>query len=327
MKKMKAIVVRQYGGPEVMNLEELPVPKPDDDELLIRVHACGVNPADWQIRSGKRHKLQKPFSYIPGFDFSGVVEATGTDVLGFKVGDAVYGFGDGWGYGKGSYAEYLVCKSNAISYKPKSLDFVQSAALPVVTCTAWPALFDVGHLSQDQSILIHGAAGGVGHVAVQLAKWKGAYVIGTASGYNESFLKEIGVDLFINYRTSKFEDVVQDVDVVLDSIVRDAQDEIDSVAANTLTRSFRVLRKGGILVCLCANPSKEMAAEYGVRAERADLKLDTERLAKIAEVVDAGFVMPHIHEVFSLADVGHAHTLSQEGHISGKVVLQIGASI
>jgi len=322
MKTMKAVVVRQYGGPEAMNLEELPVPKPDDDELLIRVRACGVNPADWQIRSGKRHKLQEPFSYIPGFDFSGVVEATGPDILGFEVGDAVYGYGGT----RGTYAEYLVCAPNVISHKPKNLDFVQSAALPVVTCTAWSALFDVGHLSQDQSILIHGAAGGVGHVAVQLAKWKGAHVIGTASGYNESFLKEIGVDLFINYRTSKFEEVVQDVDVVLDSIVRDAQDEIDSVAANTLTRSFRVLRKGGIIVCLCANPSKEMAAEYGVRAERADFKVDTGRLAKIAELVDAGFVRPHIHEVFSLADVGHAHTLSQGGHISGKIVLQVGES-
>ena len=317
MRKMKAIVVRRYGGPEVMNLEEMPVPEPGESELLIRVHGCGVNPADWQIRSGKRSRLEEPFSYVPGFDFAGVVEAIGSNVSGFQVGDAVYGGS------RGSYAEYIVCPSNIVALKPNNLNFLQSAALPVVACTAWSALFDVGNLSRGQSILIHAAAGGVGHIAVQLARWKGAYVIGTASGRNEDFLQQLGVNRFINYQTSRFEELVQNIDMVLDTIVRDAQDEIDSCAADTLRRSFSVLRKSGILVSVCAKPSPEVAAEYGVDAQKADNKFSTSRLARIAELVDTGFVKPNIHQVFPLADVRQAHTLSQEGHTRGKIVLQV----
>ena len=318
-KTMKAVRIHKYGGPRVLKYEDAPRPEPKEDELLIRVHAAGVNPADWQIRSGRRSKLKKPFSLILGGDVSGVVEAMGSGVTGFQTGDAVFGIVNT--QRGGAYAEYVTAPVSDIAHKPRSLDHIQAAALPVAALTAWQALFDAGELSAGQKVLIYAAAGGVGHIAVQLAKWKGAYVMGTASGHNENFLCRIGVDQFINYKTTRFENVVRGIDVVLESINRDIH--VEAFPGETLERSWGVLKKGGVLVSICATPSSETADAYGVRGKHVHMQPNTTQLTEIARLVDAGFVKPAIDTVFCLKDARKAHKLSQKGHTRGKIVLRV----
>jgi NADPH:quinone reductase-like Zn-dependent oxidoreductase len=290
-----------------------------EEELLIRVHATSVNPADWQIRSGRRFKLKKPFSLILGFDVSGVVEAVGSRVAKFKIGDAVFGMTDI--RAGGAYAEYVTAPAENVALAPSSLDHIQAAALPVVALTSWQVLFDAGELSPGQKVLIHGAAGGVGHVAVQLAKWKGAYVIGTASGRNESFLHRIGVDEFINYRTTRFEEVVRGVDVVLEAVNRDIP--VESVRGETLKRSLGVLKERGVLVSICDTNVSKTAAMYGLRGKYVLAQPNAAQLAEIAMLADAGHVKPAIDTVLPIEDARKAHRLSQKGHTRGKIVLQV----
>ena len=321
VRTMNAVRIHKYGGPDILTYEDIPRPEPKDDEVLIRVHAAGVNPADWQIRSGKRFVLKKPFALILGFDVSGVVEAVGSSVAHFKVDDAVYGMlrvRKG-----GAYAEYVTIPATDAAHKPRSLDHIQAAAMPVVALTAWQALFDTAELSAGQTVLIHAAAGGVGHIAVQLARWKGARVIGTASGRNEDFLRKIGCDEIINYNTTQFENVVGDVDVVLDAIVRDANAAIDAAAEVTLERSWNVLKKNGVLVSICATPSSETAAAYGVRGKYILAQPNAAQLTEIARLVDAGHVKPTIDTVLPLKEAGKAHKISQKGHTRGKIVLRV----
>lgn len=315
---MKAVQIHEYGGGEVLTYEDVPRPEPKEDELLIRVHAAGVNPADWQIRSGKRFILKEPFSLILGFDVSGVVEEVGSSVAHFRVGDEVYGMLKG-----GAYAEYVTSASTDVVRKPRSLNHIQAAAMPVVSLTAWQALFDAAGLSAGQTILIHAAGGGVGHIAVQLAKWKGACVIGTASGRNEDFLRTIGVDKFVNYRTTRFEDVAPEVDVVLDLVVRDVDKASNVVAGETLERSWSILKENGTLVSICATPSSETAATHGVRGKYILAQPNAAQLAQITKLVDAGHVKPTINTVLPLKEARKAHELSEEGHTRGKIVLQV----
>ena len=321
VRSMKAVRIHKYGGPDVLTYEDVPRPEPKEDELLIRVHAAGVNPADWVIRSGKRFVLKEPFSLILGLDVSGVVEAVGSSVAHFKVGDAVYGMmpirrG-------GGYAEYVTIPATGVAHKPRSLDHIQAAAMPVVALTSWQALFDTAELSSGQTVLIHAAAGGVGHIAVQLARWKGARVIGTASGRNEDFLRKIGCDEIINYNTTRFENVVRDVDVVLDAIVRDVNAVMDAVARETLERSWSVLKKNGVLVSICARPSSETAAAYGMRGKYILAQPNAAQLTEIARLVDAGHVKPTVDTVLPLKEARKAHKLSQKGHTRGKIVLRV----
>lgn len=316
---MKAVRIHKYGWPRVLTYEDAPRPEPKEDELLIRVHATSVNPADWQIRSGRRFKLKKPFSLILGFDVSGVVEAVGSSVTDFQVGDAVYGWVDV--REGGAYAEYTAGPATDFAHKPNSLDHIQAAALPVVALTAWQALFDAGELSAGQKVLIHAAAGGVGHIAVQLAKWKGAYVIGTASDHNESFLREIGVDEFINYKATRFETVVRDADVVLEAVNRDIR--VERRRGETLERSWGVLKKGGVLISICDTSVSKTAAPYGVRGKYIRTQANTKQLTEIAKLVDAGHVKPFINTVLPLKEARQAHKLSQKGHTRGKIVLQV----
>ena len=217
MENMKAVRVHNYGGPEVLRFEDAPRPTPGSAELLIRVHAASVNPIDWKVRAGyMKDYIPLPLPFIPGWDVSGVVEAVGSGVTKFKKGDEVYARPDVSAHGYGAYAQYVVAKEAETALKPKSIDHVHAATIPVGAVTAWRALFDAGGLKKDQKVLIHGAAGGVGSFAVQLAKWKGAHVIGTASARNQAFLRQLGVDEPIDYEKTRFEDVVHDVDVVLD---------------------------------------------------------------------------------------------------------------
>jgi NADPH:quinone reductase-like Zn-dependent oxidoreductase len=305
---MKAIRIHQYGGPEVLAQVEMQRPSPGPDDVLIKVHAAAVNPIDWKIRAGYvKEVFPLTLPATLGWDISGTVEEPGANVTQFKRGDEVYALVQG-----GGYAEYTVAKAAVVARKPRTLDHVQAAAVPVAGVTAWQALFEVAQLSAGQKVLIHAAAGGVGNMAVQLAKAKGAYVIGTASSKNQAFLRELGVDQTIDYQKTRFEDAVRGVDVVLDTIGGETQE-----------RSFKVLKKGGILVSIVQPPSPESAAEYGVRAQFYGGHASASDLAEIAKLIDAGKVKTVVDTVLPLADARRAHELSETGHARGKIVLKV----
>src|SRR5256884_1744388 len=256
LENINAVRVDKDGGREVLRFEDSPGPTPGAGELLIRVHAASVNPMDWKIRAVyMKDHVPLPLPFIPGWDVSGVVEAVGSGTTKFKKGDEVYARPDVAAHGAGAYAEYVVAKETETAFKPKSIDHVHAATIPVGAVTAWRALFDAAGLKEGQKVLIHGAAGGVGSFAVQLAKWKGAHVIGTASTRNQAFLRQLGVDEPIDFGKTQFEDALHDVDSVLDPIGGDTQ-----------KRSWKTLKKGGTLVSIVWPPSAEEAAKHGVRS-------------------------------------------------------------
>jgi NADPH:quinone reductase-like Zn-dependent oxidoreductase len=311
MENMKAVRIHNYGGPEVLKFEDAPRPRASSGEVLIRVHAAAVNPVDWKIRAGYlKDRIAYVLPFIPGWDVSGVVEATGPEVMKFKKGDEVYSRPDITR--NGAYAEYIVVKATEVALKPRSIDHVHAAAIPLAALTAWQAIFDAAGLSAGQKILIHAAAGGVGGFAVQLAKWKGAHVIGTASARNQAFLRELGVDEPIDYEKAKFEDVVRDVDVVFDTIGGDTQQ-----------RSWKVLKKGGILVSIISQPSEKEAAKHGVRLGYVFVQPNAAELAEIAKLVDSGKVKPVVETVLPLSEARRAQELSETGHTRGKIVLKV----
>lgn len=318
---MKGVRIHDYGTAEVLCYEDAPIPEPGPRDVLVRVHAAGVNPADRQIRAGLRFRLEKPFAFIPGCEVSGIVEKRGAEVTVLAVGDEVYGMLGTLG---GGYAEYVVAAAGNLARKPASLDHVHAAALPVAALTAWDALFEIGGLVAGQQVLIHAAAGGVGHIAVQLAKWRGAQVIGTASARNERFLRELGIDEFIDYRTTAFESVVRDVDIVLDAIPREADGSIDALAREAMARSWAVLKDGGILVSICGNPTPGPdAAARGLRGAYAGAKPGGDLLNRIAGLVDDGKLKPDVGTILPLREARHAHELIQTGHTRGKIVLRV----
>jgi NADPH:quinone reductase-like Zn-dependent oxidoreductase len=307
---MKAVRVHNYGGPEVLRFEDAPRPTPGSGELLIRVHAASVNPLDWKVRAGyMKDYIPLPLPFIPGWDVSGVVEAVGPGVTTLKKGDEVYARPDVAAHGYGAYAEYVVAKETETALKPKSIDHVHATTIPV---TAWRALFDAAGLKEGQRVLIHGAAGGVGSFAVQLAKWKGAHVIGTASTRNQTFLRELGVDEPIDYEKTRFEDVVHDVDVVFDPI-----------GGETQKRSWKTLNKGGILVSIVAPPSAEEAKKHDVRSAFLSAQGGSSLLAELATLVDSGKIKPMVEKVLPLSEARQAHELNETGHARGKIVLKV----
>jgi NADPH:quinone reductase-like Zn-dependent oxidoreductase len=309
--KVKAIRIHNYGGPEVLKHEEAPRPQPGAGEVLIRVHATSVNPIDWKVRQGYMKDLwPHKFPLILGWDVSGVVEAIGTGVSRFKKGDEVYSVPDA--SRDGAYAEYIVVRESELALKPKSLHHVRAAAVPLAAVTAWQALFDAGQLKRGQRVLIHGGSGGVGHVAVQLAKWKGAHVLATASTKNQELLRELGVDEPIDYTKQKFEDVARDVDLVLDLIGDETQE-----------RSWSVLKKGSVLLSLVQPPSVEKAKALGVRAAFVAGHPSGAQLAEIAKLIDSGELKLTIDRILPLSEVRRAHQLSQTGHTRGKIVLRV----
>ena len=317
---MKAVRIHDYGTPEVLFYEDAPIPEPGPREVLVRVHTAGVNPADRQIRAGLRFRLEKPFALTLGCEVSGIVEKRGAEVTELTVGDEVCGRL----LRLGGYAEYAVESADNLGQKPASLDHVHAAALPVAALTAWDALFEVGGLVAGQTVLIHAAAGGVGHIAVQLAKWRNAHVIGTASASNEAFLRELGVDEFINYRTTAFESVARDVDVVIDAIPREADERTDVLARETMARSWAVLRDGGIQVSICANPAPgSSAARRGLRGAHAGAQPGNDVLNRIAGLVEEGKLRPDVGTILPLREARQAHELIQTGHTRGKIVLRV----
>jgi NADPH:quinone reductase-like Zn-dependent oxidoreductase len=311
MAMMKAVRIHEYGGPEVLRYEEAPRPEAGSGEVLIRVHAAGVNPVDWKVRAGfAKDRLRYKMPFIPGWDVSGVVEGLGSGAARLKVGDAVYSRPDI--ARDGSYAEYIVVKESEVAHKPKSIDHVHAAAIPLAALTAWQALFDAAQLSAGQTVLIHGAAGGVGSFAVQLAKIKGARVIATASKKNHDYLRSLGAEETIDYNTTKFENVVRNVDAVLDTITGETAD-----------RSYPVIKTGGVYVSILMPPSEEKARAHGIRAAHTFVQPNVEQLNEIARLVDAGKLKIPIEKVFPLAEARAAQELNAQGHTRGKIVLRV----
>ncbi len=308
---MSAVRIHRYGGPEVLQYEVAPRPEPQPGEVVIRVHAAGVNPLDWKIRAGSLGEFMRhSFPLIPGWDFSGVVEKTGQGVTRFSKGDHVYGMGDV--SRDGAYAEYIAVRESVLARKPQSLHHVHAAAVPMAALTAWQSLFDIAQLQAGQHLLIHAAAGGVGHFAVQLAKWKGARVTGTTSTKNHKLLYNLGADELVDYAVVRFESLTSDIDVVLDTIGGDTQE-----------RSWKVLKPGGLLVSLVQPPSADKARFYGVRAVMAETQPSSTQLAQIARLIDSGEVKPVIDRILPLSEARRAHQLSQTRHIRGKLVLRV----
>jgi NADPH:quinone reductase-like Zn-dependent oxidoreductase len=307
---MKAVRIDEYGDERVLQVVEVPTPEPAPDEVLIQVHAAGVNPMDWKIRDGAgvRFGLQLPI--FLGGEIAGVVAKVGADITALRVGDAVYGT-----VKAGGYADYALAKLEEVALKPAALDFAQAAAIPLAALTAWQALFDLAQLQAGQRVFITAAAGNVGALAVQLAKAKGAIVTGLASGPNEAFVRGLGVDAFVDYTTQTFEDVVSEQDVVF-----------DVVGGDTCARAFRCLKKGGTLVTAVAFPTPEQAAEHEVKAVRVFCQPNRAELAEISQLVDAHQLTAHVAHVFPLAQVRAAQQLSKEGRTRGKIVLQLGSS-
>lgn len=308
---MKAIVINAYGNEDVLDYVDVERPEPKAGEVLVKVHVAAVNPADWKIRDGMGERFGFKLPLILGGDIAGTVEEVGDDVEIFKKGDAVYGMT--LSSLSGGYAEYAVAKAIAIAPKPESIDFEEAAAIPIGALTAWQAMFDLANLSSGQRILITGASGGVGSMAVQFAKAKGAFVIGTASGKNEQFVRDLGADEFVDYTRQPFEEIVKDVDVVF-----------DTVGGDTLERAFQTLKKGGFLVTSAQTPSEEKAKEFGTEAAFVFCKPNAGQLTEINRLIEEGKLKIYIETVLPLTEVKKAHQLSQSGRTRGKIVLQVG---
>ncbi|HEY0737336.1 MAG TPA: NADP-dependent oxidoreductase [Herpetosiphonaceae bacterium] len=311
MATIKAVRIHAYGGPDQLVYEDAPKPEPAADELLVRVHAAAINPVDWKVRLGYLREFS-PYELplILGWDVSGVVEAVGAAVTNFKVSDEIYSRPDLTR--SGAYTEYMVLRASEAAHKPRSIDHIHAAAVPLAALTAWASLFDAGQLEAGQKVLIHAAAGGVGTFAVQLAKWKGAHVIGTASSRNRDFLQQLGVDEFVDYTSTKFEDVVRDVDVVFDTIGGETQE-----------RSWQVLKPGGVLVSVISPPAQETADQHGVRQAYIFIDPNAARLTEIAGLIDDGTIKPIVETVLPLSETRQAHELSESGHARGKIVLRV----
>jgi NADPH:quinone reductase-like Zn-dependent oxidoreductase len=311
MNAMKVIRIHTRDRHEGPMYEEAPRPEPGAGEVLVRVYAASFTPTEltwsttWKTRAGLERSLP-----IPGHDLSGTIEEVGPEVSGVTIGEAVYGLTDF--YRDGAQAEYTIALPGELAPKPRSLDFVEAAAVPLSALTAWQALFDHAHLAAGQTVLIHGASGGVGVFAVQLAHWRGARVIGTASAQHHALLRALGADEVIDYAATRFEEVVRGVDVVL-----------DAVGGNTLERSWGVLKKGGMLLSIVDTPSPERAAAQGVRALFFIVQPNRAELVQIGDVIDAGQMRPMLRQVLPLAQARQAYRRGQAGHAAGKAVFQV----
>ncbi len=298
---MRAALLSETGGPEVLRVQEVERPEPQEGEVLIAVRAASINPIDWKFRRGI---VPKQLPAVLGNDISGTVESSRGE--GFAEGEDVFGFSS-----SGGYAEFAVAPAQAIAKKPAGVSHAQAAAIPVSGLTAWQAVFDRGGLQSGQTLLVAGAAGGVGHFAVQFGKHAGARVIGTGSARNREFVLGLGADEYVDYASQDVAEVVSDADVVF-----------DTVGGQTTGTLIPTVREGGVLVVIAAAPPEAEAAARGFRAEPLSMTTNAEQLAKVAELVAAGEVKVEIAEILPLADVAKAHELSEAGHTRGKLVLK-----
>ncbi|MFD7729344.1 NADP-dependent oxidoreductase [Kitasatospora phosalacinea] len=307
---MRAISQDVLGGPEVLQLVQRPRPVPGPSQVLVRVRAAGLNPTDWKHRAAGLFLGQPPF--VLGWDVAGTVEAVGLGVTLFAPGDEVFGMLP-YPHGAGSHAEYAVGPARAFARRPASLDVVQAGALPLAALTAWQALVDTAQVRSGDRVLVHAAAGGVGHLAVQIAKSRGAHVIGTAGAAKHDFLRRIGVDEPVDYRAVDFAEAVRDVDVVLDTVGGDYQ-----------LRSLRTLRRGGLLVSILPFPAEglaEEAARLGVRTAMLLVEADHAGMAAVADLAERGLLRAEIAGTFPLAGAAEAHEVGDGGRVAGKLVL------
>jgi NADPH:quinone reductase-like Zn-dependent oxidoreductase len=333
---MKAIQQHTFGGPEVLRYEDAALPVLGPGEVLVRIHAVGLNPPDWYLRDG--YKMLPPewqpkvtFPVILGTDISGVVEALGEGVTAFSAGDEVYSmvrFPSGLAGGSRAYAEYVSVPASELALKPKGVDHVHAAGAPMSLLTAWQFMIDLGHDEQNplqpfrhepvplkgKTVLVNGAAGGVGHFAVQLAKWKGAHVIAVASGPQEAFVRSLGADEFIDYTVSKAEEFVQDADLV-----------IDSFGGPTTGRFLRTLKKGGALFPIfpLGFAGSEDAEKLGVTVSSTQVRSSGAQLTQLADLLSAGTIRVGIDSTFALVDTKSAHERAARGGTQGKIVLTV----
>ena len=308
-KTMKAIVAHEYGGPDVLKYEDVPLPEPKENEILVRVIASGVNPADPLILNGKYAKeFGTHLPLVLGYDMAGVVVRAGAKVTKLRVGDPVYAYllwGGGW-------AEYCISNEGESAIKPKSLGFIDASAVPLAALTAWQALIDIGKIENGQTVLIHGGSGGVGSFAIQIAKAHGARVIATASTANQDVLKQLGAEVAIDYTKQKFEEIAHDVDLVLDPVGRD-----------TLARSYGVVKKGGIVVTIVSRCDQAELKKHEIRGASLSSHPDSGELGEITKLIDGGKIKPIVTEVLPLTDAAKADAQAETHHTRGKIVLKI----
>ena len=333
---MKAIRQHKFGGPEVLRYEDAPIPELKQSEVLVRVHAIGINPPDWYLRDG--YKMLPPewqpqvsFPVILGTDVSGVIEAVADDVTDFAVGGEVYSmvrFPSGLAGGSKAYAEYVSVPASEVAIKPTGIDHVHTAGAPMSLLTAWQFMIELGHNVPNplqpnrhepvplagKTVLVNGAAGGVGHFAVQIAKWKGARVIAVGSGKHETFLQDLGADEFIDYTKVVPEEIVSDIDLV-----------IDAVGGPTTSRFLRTLKPGGALFPIfpLGFSGTDEAEKLGVKVSATQVQSSGAQLAKLGRLLDAGTIRVAIDSTFPLADARKAHERASRGHIQGKIVLTV----
>jgi NADPH:quinone reductase-like Zn-dependent oxidoreductase len=303
---MRGIILRDYGAPETLTVEELPLPVPKAHEVLVRIKSAGVNPVDWKLRSGS-YKSFMPihFPWTPGVEASGTVESVGAEAGAFKPGQAVLGMF------RSAYAEFALAAAKDLVPKPERIGFDEAATISLGGLTAWKALVEDGQVAAGQLVLILGAAGGVGTFALQFARWKGAKVIATASMENAEFLRSIGAERVIDYRSKAFEKEVGEVDLVL-----------DTVGGATLDSAYAVVKRGGLLVTVAGKPVPERAEALGIRALGSG-QGPTDRLKQIVELIESGQVRLRVGASFPLHEAGKAHELGQSGHGRGRIVLHI----
>jgi NADPH:quinone reductase-like Zn-dependent oxidoreductase len=309
---MKAVRIHAYGDAGVLRYEDAPLPDLALDDVLVQVVAASVNPVDWKIREGYlQQMLPYEFPLTLGWDVSGVVEAVGGRVTRFRPGDAVYSRPDI--RRNGTYAEYVAIRESELAHKPKTISHVEAATLPLAGIAAWESIVNTAQVEAGQRVLIHAASGGVGSIAVQIAKARGAWVIATTSEKNRALVQSIGADEVIDYRTQKFQDVVCDVDVVFDTIGGQVQEA-----------SWQVLKPGGILVSIIGTPPEEKAKALGVRSAFLFIQSNAAILEQLADMVESGKLRPLVGAEFALKDIAKAHALSQSGHAVGKIALYVG---
>lgn len=312
---MKAAQINAYGNADVLEINnEVTKPTAGTGQVLVEVHAAGVNPFDITVREGRaRQAAEVLFPATLGGDVSGTVVEIGDEVTGFEIGQAVYGQAGALS-GQGSFAEFTPVKAKQLAAKPTSTDFIAAAALPLVSASAYQALVDHMNLQAGQKILIHGGGGGIGSVAIQLAKYLGAYITTTASAQDEEFVKSLGADEFIDYTSQDFSTILQNYDAVF-----------DTVGGETNTKSYKVLRSGGALVSMITQPDEELVKEKSIQYTKQFSRVTTERLAQIAKLVDAGKLTAKVDKVFPLEQAAEALEYLKNDHPRGKVIIQIKA--
>ena len=304
---MKAIVVHAYGGPETLSYEDIPRPEGTASDVVLRTIGASINPVDYKTRMGRG--VQAALPYIPGWDVSGEIVACGSDVKTLTPGDAVFGF-IRFPHPGNTYAEYTAAPADEIIMKPETLTYMEAAALPLAGLTAWYGLVETAGMVSGQRVLILGASGGVGHLAVQIAKARGAYVIGTTSQANASFVRDMGADEVLDYHHARLEERVQNVHVVF-----------DTVGGQTLEHITSVVQTGGSIVSIAGEPNSQQAHDHNIHAQRILVHPQAAHLRELVKLVNAGMLRPVVEAVFPLREASKAHQKQEQGHVRGKLVL------